>query len=181
MFFRFVPKNYPEKFVLVFSTITFRGRIFCRFLAYWKNCKCWKKNPRVQAVNKNDNKSSPRKCAFLLPTTFYIARSRPAITIVFIFGFSAEKFTSMKDQLNDFAGHVVGIPRNGRQCSKCGCQSYRNPFDIPRRYLLDQVFRMRSNFLQKNLTHTKLLDDGICIIFLALNSNPSPLHYCDYY
>ncbi|XKL62741.1 hypothetical protein PGB90_002574 [Kerria lacca] len=72
-----------------------------------------------------------------------------------------KKFSSLRDQLNDFAGHVVAVPKTRKQCSRAGCQSYRNPFDIPRRNLLDQVFRMRSNFLQKNLTHTKLLDDDV--------------------
>lgn len=82
-----------------------------------------------------------------------------------------EKFSSLRDQLNDFAGHVVAVPKTRKQCSRAGCQSYRNPFDIPRRNLLDQVFRMRSNFLQKNLTHTKLLDDGIFyLLFIETNS-----------
>lgn len=76
----------------------------------------------------------------------------------------SEKFASLRDQLNDFTGHIVAVPRSRKQCSRSGCQSYRNPFDIPRRNLLDQVFRMRSNFLQKNLTHTKLLDDGMYYI-----------------
>ncbi|XP_026687742.1 integrator complex subunit 6-like, partial [Diaphorina citri] len=37
--------------------------------------------------------------------------------------------------------------------------SYRNPFDIQRRHLLDQVVRMRANFLQPQVTQMKLLDE----------------------
>ena len=71
--------------------------------------------------------------------------------------FSTDKFTSLREQLNEFGGHVVGLMRGH---SQKGRQSYRNPFDIPRRCLLDQVVRMRANFLQPALSHTKLIDDG---------------------
>ncbi|KAJ4449233.1 hypothetical protein ANN_00630 [Periplaneta americana] len=67
-----------------------------------------------------------------------------------------DKFTSLREQLNEFGGFVVGLVRG--QCQK-GRQSYRNPFDIPRHCLLDQVVRMRANFLQPALSHTKLIDD----------------------
>ena len=52
---------------------------------------------------------------------------------------------------------MVGLMRGH---SQKGRQSYRNPFDIPRHCLLDQVVRMRANFLQPALAHTKLIDDG---------------------
>ncbi|XP_066603070.1 integrator complex subunit 6 isoform X2 [Prorops nasuta] len=68
-----------------------------------------------------------------------------------------EKFTGLRDQLNEFGGFVVGLVRNQQQ--QRGAQSYRNAFDIPRKALLDQVVRMRANFLQPGLLHTKLLDD----------------------
>jgi integrator complex subunit 6 len=67
-----------------------------------------------------------------------------------------DKFTSLREQLNEFGGHVVGLMRGH---SQKGRQSYRNPFDIPRHCLLDQVVRMRANFLQPALAHTKLIDD----------------------
>jgi len=63
----------------------------------------------------------------------------------------------LREQLNEFGGHVVGLMRGH---SQKGRQSYRNPFDIPRHCLLDQVVRMRANFLQPALAHTKLIDDG---------------------
>ncbi|PNF33141.1 Integrator complex subunit 6-A [Cryptotermes secundus] len=67
-----------------------------------------------------------------------------------------DKFTSLREQLNEFGGFVVGLPRGH---SQKGRQSYRNPFDIPRHCLLDQAVRMRANFLQPALAHTKLIDD----------------------
>ncbi|XP_076474895.1 integrator complex subunit 6 isoform X2 [Bombus vancouverensis nearcticus] len=66
-----------------------------------------------------------------------------------------DKFTGLRDQLNEFGGFVVGLIRNQQR----GAHSYRNAFDVPRKSLLDQVVRMRANFLQPGLLHTKLLDD----------------------
>ena len=37
----------------------------------------------------------------------------------------------------------------------------RNPFDIPRHSLLDQLVRMRSNYLQSTVSTIKLIDDDI--------------------
>lgn len=68
-----------------------------------------------------------------------------------------DKFPGQRDQLQDFMNYVVGV--------ESGCmnmyQSYRNPFDVPRDRLLDQVVRMRSNFLQTSPSHTKLMDDDL--------------------
>lgn len=66
----------------------------------------------------------------------------------------------MKEQLNEFGGFVVGVVRNRQHQHRVGGQSLRNPFDISRRNLLDQVVRMRANFLQPSFKHTKLLDEG---------------------
>ncbi|XP_067008212.1 integrator complex subunit 6 isoform X2 [Anabrus simplex] len=67
-----------------------------------------------------------------------------------------DKFTSLREQLNEFGGFVVGLMHGQNQKSR---KSYRNPFDIPRHCLLDQVSRMRANFLQPSVFHTKLLDE----------------------
>lgn len=61
---------------------------------------------------------------------------------------------------------MVGLMRGH---SQKGRQSYRNPFDIPRHCLLDQVVRMRANFLQPALAHTKLIDDGKRVFSVLLN------------
>ncbi|XP_037298700.1 integrator complex subunit 6 isoform X2 [Manduca sexta] len=67
-----------------------------------------------------------------------------------------DKFSALRDQLNEFGGFVVGLSR-GRH--KAQAHTYRNPFDIQRRDLLDQVVRMRANFLQPSLAHTRLVDE----------------------
>ncbi|CAH0592364.1 unnamed protein product [Chrysodeixis includens] len=67
-----------------------------------------------------------------------------------------DKFSALRDQLNEFGGFVVGLSR-GRH--KTQAHTYRNPFDIQRRDLLDQVVRMRANFLQPSLAHTRLVDE----------------------
>ncbi|KAJ0182604.1 hypothetical protein K1T71_001973 [Dendrolimus kikuchii] len=67
-----------------------------------------------------------------------------------------DKFSALRDQLNEFGGFVVGLSR-GRH--KAQAHTYRNPIDIQRRDLLDQVVRMRANFLQPSLAHTRLVDE----------------------
>ncbi|XP_071441466.1 integrator complex subunit 6 isoform X2 [Hetaerina americana] len=70
-----------------------------------------------------------------------------------------DKFANLRDQLNDFNGFVIGIRGGIGSSGLRRGQSFRNPFDIPRQLLLDQVARMRSNFLQTSLLHTRLLDE----------------------
>lgn len=47
-----------------------------------------------------------------------------------------DKFTALRDQLNEFGGFVVGLSRSRHRAQ---AHTYRNPFDIQRRDLLDQV------------------------------------------
>lgn len=47
-----------------------------------------------------------------------------------------DKFTTLRDQLNEFGGFVVGLSKSRY---KAQVHTYRNPFDIQRRDLLDQV------------------------------------------
>ncbi len=65
-----------------------------------------------------------------------------------------DKFLSLREQLTDFPGFQINIkdqlpPSN----------PYRNAFDIERKDLLDQIIRMRSNFLQPSSRYSKLIDD----------------------
>ncbi|KAK3931107.1 Integrator complex subunit 6-A [Frankliniella fusca] len=69
-----------------------------------------------------------------------------------------DKFNNLKDQLSEFGGFQAGIERSS---GIRGVQSYRNAFDIPRRTLIDQVVRMRANFLQPTLAHTKIMDEDL--------------------
>ena len=60
----------------------------------------------------------------------------------------------MREQLTDFPGFQINIkdalpPSNG----------FRNPYDIERKDLLDQIIRMRANFLQPSSKYSKLIDD----------------------
>lgn len=57
--------------------------------------------------------------------------------------------------MNEFSGFALALKEREMRA-----QNLRNPFDIPRPALLDQVARMRANFLQPSLAHTKLQDEG---------------------
>ncbi|KAK3094412.1 hypothetical protein FSP39_001482 [Pinctada imbricata] len=61
---------------------------------------------------------------------------------------------SLKQELTDFNTFTVGVADRDIKP-----QYFRNPYDVPRKSLLDQIARMRTNFLQKNLHRTKLVDD----------------------
>ena len=69
--------------------------------------------------------------------------------------FIVDKFSHLRDQLSEFPGFALALKER-----EVRPQNLRNPFDIPRSALLDQVARMRANFLQPSLAHTKLHDDG---------------------
>ena len=49
----------------------------------------------------------------------------------------------LRDQVTEYPSFVLAV-REG----EVSPQMYRNPFDIPRSQLLDQLTRMRANFLQ---------------------------------
>ena len=66
-----------------------------------------------------------------------------------------DKFLNLRDQMNEFSGFALALKEREMRA-----QNLRNPFDIPRSTLLDQVARMRANFLQPSLAHTKLQDEG---------------------
>ncbi|EFX73352.1 hypothetical protein DAPPUDRAFT_188894 [Daphnia pulex] len=57
-------------------------------------------------------------------------------------------------KMNEFPGFALALKEREMRA-----QNLRNPFDIPRSTLLDQVARMRANFLQPSLAHTKLQDE----------------------
>ncbi|XP_067122269.1 integrator complex subunit 6 [Centruroides vittatus] len=65
-----------------------------------------------------------------------------------------ERFSNYKSELNDFTGFMLGI-----KDKEIKTESYRNPFDISRRTLLDQIARMRANYLQSSVNHTRIQDD----------------------
>jgi len=64
--------------------------------------------------------------------------------------------SSLRDQVTDFPGYMLGLPE------KAGTETHplRNPFDIPRHRLLDQLVRMRANLIGRGRgrTGTQLVD-----------------------
>ncbi|GFR15491.1 integrator complex subunit 6 [Trichonephila clavata] len=65
-----------------------------------------------------------------------------------------DRFTALKNDLNDFNMFVLFV-----KDKEIKHESYRNAYDIPRNIILDQLARMRSNFLQCSLNHTRLQDE----------------------
>ncbi|KAK6195809.1 hypothetical protein SNE40_001162 [Patella caerulea] len=62
--------------------------------------------------------------------------------------------SSLKQEIQDYNSFTIAAPVKTIQP-----QYYRNPYDIPRKSLLDQVKRMRTNFLQTCYNNTKLIDE----------------------
>ena len=81
----------------------------------------------------------------------------------------ADKFSHLRDQLSEFPGFALTLKER-----EVRPQNLRNPFDIPRSALLDQVARMRANFLQPSLAHTKLHDDGKNTFSVSFFFQPIP-------
>ncbi|GBM98062.1 Integrator complex subunit 6 [Araneus ventricosus] len=65
-----------------------------------------------------------------------------------------DRFAALKNDLNDFNLFVLFV--KDREIKH---ESYRNAYDIPRNSILDQLARMRSNYLQCSLSHTRLQDE----------------------
>ena len=74
-----------------------------------------------------------------------------------------DKFSLLRDQLTDFPGFMLGIkdPIVNGVAGKSSNNRFRNPFDISRKGVLDQIVRMRANYLQPSLNQTKLVDDDV--------------------
>jgi integrator complex subunit 6 len=69
----------------------------------------------------------------------------------------SQRFANLKNELNEFSGFVIRFRNNHLVGSKTQC--YRNAFDISRHELLDQIFRMRTNFLQKHTSSIRYQDE----------------------
>ncbi|GIY76394.1 integrator complex subunit 6 [Caerostris extrusa] len=65
-----------------------------------------------------------------------------------------DRFNALKNDLNDFNVFVLYI-----KDKEIKNESYRNAYDIPRNSILDQLARMRSNYLQCALRYTRLQDE----------------------
>ncbi len=61
------------------------------------------------------------------------------------------------EQMTDFSSFIVTFKDKPNVESKGHC--YRNPFDISRHDLIDQVHKLRRNFFQKQTSHIKFQDE----------------------
>lgn len=66
-------------------------------------------------------------------------------------------FSSLQNEHLDFNGFVVRFKDKPNSESKAHC--YRNPFDISRHDLIDQVYKLRRNFFQKQTSLIKYQDE----------------------
>merc|ERR1712013_4159 len=66
--------------------------------------------------------------------------------------------SALREQVTDFPGYMLGLPEKG------GAETHplRNPFDIPRHRLLDQLVRMRANLIGRGRgkSATQLVDSN---------------------
>ena len=69
----------------------------------------------------------------------------------------SQRFVHLKSEFNEFPGFVIRFRDKPGYESRTQC--YRNAFDISRHELLDQIARMRSNFLQQYTSSIKYQDD----------------------
>ncbi|XP_022697204.1 integrator complex subunit 6-like isoform X3 [Varroa jacobsoni] len=69
-----------------------------------------------------------------------------------------DRFLSIRSELNDFSGFQIAVQKSSsvRKSAPQG-DMFRNPFDIPRSQLLNQIWRMRANLL--HLGTIRLQDD----------------------
>lgn len=73
-----------------------------------------------------------------------------------------ETFSKLHSDINTFENYTIVVPAMVRQPS---AKNYRNPFDIPRRDLIDEIARMRDNFLRASSAGINLVtkDAGHCL------------------
>lgn len=70
----------------------------------------------------------------------------------------SQRFANLKNELNDFQEFVIRISdKQGNIENRTQC--YRNSFDIERHELLDQIARMRRNFLQHHTSGIRYQDE----------------------
>jgi len=68
---------------------------------------------------------------------------RKLLDLVMVGNINHSRVSSLQKELTDFPNFLLRVKEKGVDLRT---QSYRNPFDIPRRDLIDQIHRMRVNF-----------------------------------
>ncbi|XP_067639002.1 integrator complex subunit 6 [Eurosta solidaginis] len=71
-----------------------------------------------------------------------------------------ETFSKLHAEIEPLENYTIVVPQMTRQSS---AKSYRNPFDIPRRDLLEEIARMRETFLRPTPTSLVAKDSGHCL------------------
>ncbi|XP_037026075.1 integrator complex subunit 6 [Bradysia coprophila] len=73
-----------------------------------------------------------------------------------------ETFSKIHLEINTYDNYTITVPTGFQQCS---AKNYRNPFDVPRRDLIDEISRMRENFLRipTNKINVFTKDAGHCL------------------
>lgn len=73
-----------------------------------------------------------------------------------------ETFSKLHNDITTFDNYTIIVPSLIRQSS---AKHYRNPFDIPRRDLIEEIDRMRDNFLRASFTGLNVVtkDAGHCL------------------
>lgn len=73
-----------------------------------------------------------------------------------------ETFSKIHQEINTYENYTITVPTGFQQCS---AKNYRNPFDVPRRDLIDEISRMRENFLKLPTSKINVFtkDAGHCL------------------
>uniref|UniRef100_W8B9W3 Integrator complex subunit 6-A n=1 Tax=Ceratitis capitata TaxID=7213 RepID=W8B9W3_CERCA len=71
-----------------------------------------------------------------------------------------ETFSKLHAEIEPLENYTIVVPQLTRQSS---AKSYRNPFDIPRRDLLEEIARMRETVLRSTPTSLIAKDSGHCL------------------
>lgn len=73
-----------------------------------------------------------------------------------------ETFSKIHQEINTYDNYTITVPTGFQQCS---AKNYRNPFDVPRRDLIDEISRMRENFLKLPTSKINVFtkDAGHCL------------------
>ncbi|KAG9510749.1 Integrator complex subunit 6-A [Fragariocoptes setiger] len=98
------------------------------------------------------------------------------------------RFVSLRNELNEFTNYSIrvrdkSLAMSGSDSLRAPSQSYRNPYDIDRNDLIDQIYWMRANFMQAP-SRTKYKDEDLIHSLPVsqmgnyqdyLNKQPTPL------
>lgn len=71
-----------------------------------------------------------------------------------------DTFAKLHSEIEPLENYTIVVPQLTRQAS---AKSYRNPFDIPRRDLIEEIGRMREAFLRPQPTSLVAKDSGHCL------------------